>query len=62
MHSYAAASVLSSIAAARCRRQVGNAAAEACLSGCQRDVHVEGEGFGVGVVVPGVALQGGRDG
>lgn len=40
----------------------GNAVAEACLSGCWRDVHIEGEGFGVGVVVPGVALQGERDG
>ena len=32
------------------------------FSGCWCRVHVEGEGFGVGVVVAGVALQGERDG
>jgi hypothetical protein len=32
------------------------------LSGCWRLVHVEGEGFGAGVVIPGGALQGERDG
>ena len=32
------------------------------LSGCWRNVHVEGEGFGIGVVVPGIAFQGECDG
>jgi hypothetical protein len=29
---------------------------------CWRHVHVEGEGFGVGVVVPGIAFQSEGDG
>jgi hypothetical protein len=32
------------------------------FSGCWRYVHVEGEGFGVGVIVLGIALEGERDG
>lgn len=37
-------------------------AAESGCSGCWSYVHVEGEGFGVGVVVLGIAFQGERDG
>ena len=51
----AALGALTSIAAHR--RTVGVSS-----SGCWRYVHVEGEGFGVGVVVLGIALQSECDG